>query len=174
MDFLILQETFLDLTEKIDQYFDDKLDNEPRARANLEYIKEDLKQNLQEEIWANWNRTTYENYDPKAFVWLKVEKVWLTYCRILKKETARRDHREVEFLPELASGDNIAALLECRELVVLIKNDLKPRDFQLLEYRANKMSYKEIAKTGLFPTKEAAKTQMNRLKKYLRENYSRY
>lgn len=174
MDYFVLEATYFDLTERIDQYFDDKLDREPRARANLEGVKADLKQNLQVELWSNYNRDTYENYKPAAFIWKKAHKVWITYCRSLKRESDHRDRRELERLPEIAAVENLSELMESRDLVAQIKSVLTPLEFRLLECRANKMSYQEISDLGLFPTKEAAKSKFSRLRKDIKKMFRRY
>jgi DNA-directed RNA polymerase specialized sigma24 family protein len=174
MDFKTLEATYIDLIERIDQYFDDKLEKEPRARSNLESIKADLKQNLQVELWSNYNRETYAGYDPEPFIWLKAHKVWIAFTRSLKRESQYRIACEIERLPDTISAENLSELLECRDLVEQIKCVLTPKEVELLECRLNRMTYQEISDRGFFPTKEAAKSKFNRLKKFIIERFRRY
>ena len=56
MDKLLLYMTLVELTERLDMYFHGKLRQEPRARADLEYNKEELLQNLATHVWAEYSR----------------------------------------------------------------------------------------------------------------------
>ena len=65
MDYQLLKETFFNLFERLDLYYDNELAQEPRARMNLESHKDDLMQDLAFEIYANCDRAAYLNYSPE-------------------------------------------------------------------------------------------------------------
>jgi DNA-directed RNA polymerase specialized sigma24 family protein len=167
MDRQVVIQTHIDLLELVDQFYDSKLTNEPRARKNLEYYKDELMQNLAVEIHANCDRATYQNYEPAAFIWLKAEKVWIQFVRGLNREEKRSSRKEVESLAEEYSTGDFLHPMEFRNMLAVIERKLTADKIKLIRLRLQGLSYEEIGRREGYSSADAVKTKFHRLKKYI-------
>ncbi len=167
MEYSLLTETFDELLERIDQYFDWELIQEPRARANLEIYKEELIHELQIELWVNHSRPVYANYDPAKFIWLKAKKVWIAFIRRLPKQ---RSNLEISNLPENFASSSFLQDFESRDTVAIIESLLSESEIELLRQRGQGIPYKEIPN---YPSAAAAKTKFHGIKKFIRIRFGR-
>ena len=173
MDYRTLKATYFERMWKLDKYFDVKLMEEPRAKANLESYKDDLMQDLAVEVWANYNESTYESYNETAFIWLKAEKVWIAFIRQLERQTRYKSDVIVDSLHEKFNVSGYLSQFESRDSFSIIQQFLKPEEFELLKYKAQGYTFKEIFELTNFPSADAAKMKFNRIKKYIQQRFRR-
>ena len=173
MEFISLKTTFFALLERVDQYYDNKLMQELKARANLENYKDDLIQELGFQVWANYNRETYKSYHPEAYIWLKAEKVWITFVRKLNRQTIHKSNILIEDLPENYATTNFLQEFENRDTVAMIESLLSQDEIDLLQFRAQGFTYKQIKELSNYSSEDAAKTKFNRIKKFIRVRFRR-
>ena len=173
MDYILLKETYFELLERLDMYFDNELMQEPSAKADLENHKNDLLQDLAIELWANYNRETYIKYEPEPFIWLKAKIVWISFVRRLKLEKSRKSNKSLDGLHDSYIANNFLQQFENRDALEVIRNILNQSEFELLQCRAQGLSYKEIAKLKNYPSEDAAKTKFNRIKNAIRDHFRR-
>jgi DNA-directed RNA polymerase specialized sigma24 family protein len=174
MDCQLLKEIFFDLLERLDQYYDNELMQDSRARKNLEYYKKELMQELAVEVYANYDRTAYKNYDPTAYIWLKAEKVWIRFTRRLNRVKARDSQKEVESLAEEYLTTDLMQQLEMRNTIELIEQCLAPKEITLIRLRSQGLSYEEIRKRAGYSSANAAKEKFYRIKKYILSRFNRH
>lgn len=105
MNYLLLKETYDELHERLDKYFDDNLMKEPRAKADLENHKVELLQNLTVELWVHHNSETYKSYHPETFIWLKAKKVWIDFARKLSRENSHKSKTDINDLTQMCAED---------------------------------------------------------------------
>ena len=86
MDYSKLTATYEDQLEKLDQYYDNELRQEPRAVDNLEIYKDELLQELLIQLWKKHKRKAYDTYDLKKFIWINAKTVWIAFTRKLKQK----------------------------------------------------------------------------------------
>jgi len=138
MDYILLKETYFELLERLDMYFDNELMQEPSAKADLENHKNDLLQDLAIELWANY-----------------------------------KSNKSLDGLHDSYIANNFLQQFENRDALEVIRNILNQSEFELLQCRAQGLSYKEIAKLKNYPSEDAAKTKFNRIKNAIRDHFRR-
>ena len=173
MDYQLLKESFLDLQERLDEYFDNKLMAEPRAKDYVEIHKRDLVNTLFLELFTIHDRETYEFYEPVPLIWIKAKKVWLDFLRRLDREKKRKSNVEIENLSENYLISSFEKEYEFKFTLAKIESLLTPREIKLLEYRKQGLTYKEIQLLGDYSSANAAKTEFHRIKIYIRRNFRR-
>lgn len=173
MDYLKLKVTYDELLERIDRYFDCKLMKEPRARTNLETYKDELLQTLQIQLWLNHRRQTYDTYSLEKFIWLKAKKVWIEFTRSLKRQQNQKSNFEFAELPENSFVSSFFHEFESKNTVAVIESLLSQNEIELLRYRAQGFTYKQIKELANYPSEAAAKTKFNRIKKFIRIRFDR-
>jgi DNA-directed RNA polymerase specialized sigma24 family protein len=173
MDYILLKKTYFELLERIDMYFDNELMQEPSAKADCENHKNDLLQDLAIEVWANYNREAYTMYEPETFIWLKAKKVWITFVRRLKREKSRKSNESLDGLHDTYIANNFLKQFETQDALEVIRKILNQSEFELLQCRAQGLTYKEIAKLKNYPSEDAAKMRFNRIKNAIRNHIRR-
>jgi len=173
MDYLLLKAKFKELRGRLDLNFERKLKKEPRASDNIENHKKDLFQSLAQEIYTKYNTDTYREYDPEIFIRLKAKNVWVDFIRRLDRQTKYVSNKPIESLPEDSATVNFLHEFENREMVMLIENQLSPKEVELLHLKAQGYTYKEIEQMTNYPSADAAKTGFNRIKKAIRFRFRR-
>lgn len=170
MDIYKLKSTFDELLERLDQYYHFKLLGEPRTKANLENYKDDLLQELFAHIWETHSKSVYNNYLPETFIWLKAEQLWIKFTRQLKQQP---NENHLNNLPEYLFADNDYDEFESRDLIHVIEEVLSKEACELLRYRMQGFTYKEIKQLAKYPSANAAKTKFNRIKDIIRTHFNR-
>ena len=167
MEYRVLKQTFFDLYERLDEYFDNELMQEPRAKSDIENHKNDLMQNLALEVYANYNRETYRNYDPEAYIWKKATKVWIAFTRELKRRSSRGQHISIDQLHQDYGAGDFLKDLEDRNTVAMIEELLTPDEIMLLHFRSQGLTYDDIMSLGEYPSANAAKSKFHRIKTFI-------
>lgn len=173
MDYELLKEAFLDQQEKLDEYFDNELMAESRAKDFVEIHKRDLVNNLFLELFNIHDRETYMTYEPVPLIWIKAKKIWIDFVRRLDRETKRKGNVKAEHLPETFSFSSFENEFEARQLLEKIEELLTAEEIKLLEYRKKGFTYKQIHLLAPYPSPNAAKTEFHRIKIYLNQNFRR-
>lgn len=173
MDYLLLKSKFLELTERLDMYFHRRLKKEPRAKAELENHKNDLLQSLAFEVYAKYNTETYKDYDPEVFIMLKAGNAWADFLKVLDRQTKYLDDTPIDSLHENFATTDFLHEFENREMVLMIENQLSPKQVELLHLKAQGYTYKEIEELTNYRSANAAKTDFNRIKKTIKLRFRR-
>lgn len=171
MDYLILKETYDELLERLDMYFDEKLQDDKRVRDNLESYKQDLLQEHAFEIWSSYGN--YADYDPKKFIWMKAKDVWIDFIRKIGRDKKRRSAHQLDQLTNKADEAAFLDKFQKQDTISLIETMISPMDMELLHLRADGYTYREIQAILRYPSSDAAKTKFNRIKNVIRQRFGR-
>ena len=174
MDYSKLTATYEDQLEKLDQYYDNELRQEPRAVDNLEIYKDELLQELLIQLWKKHKRKAYDTYDLKKFIWINAKTVWIAFTRKLKQKPNQKK-KDIEFanLPETSFVSNFLQELEANDTFAVIESLLSESEIQLLRYRRQGLTYTQIKDLANYPSEAAAKTKFNRMKKFIQVRLGR-
>lgn len=172
MDRLLLKSVFLDLLYRLDMYFDNELMKDSRVIHNLEIHKDELMQQLAEEVYTNCEKEVYRNYPPETFIWLKAKKIWIDFTRKVKREAARRTKINIEEIAEDCRTENFLQRFEVQNTLAAIGRLLKPDEARLLKLKSEGYNYKQIMEMEGYPSADAAKAKFSRIKNKLQKLFS--
>jgi hypothetical protein len=171
MDIRILRVTYHEQLHMLDMFFHKRLWKNPHTRHFLEVHKQDLLADLFEELVKIHDRKTYRDYDPVKLIFIKAKKVWIAFIRSLEREAKKKGNVGIDTLLDTYSIESFREDFESRNTVSLIREFLDPGDFNLLQYRADGYTYKQILELAYYPSEDAAKTRYYRVKNLVKQHF---
>jgi DNA-directed RNA polymerase specialized sigma24 family protein len=174
MDIKVLRATFREQLFKLDMFYHKRLRRDPRTLEFLETHKQELLGWLFEELVKIHNRPAYRNYDPQTLLFIKAKKVWVDFIRRLEREAKRKDNVNLDVVQDKQTEGSLQLEVESRDSVALIREFLAPEDFDLLQYRAEGFTYKQILEVANYASEDAAKTRYYRIKTLVKEKFRRF